>query len=433
MAGWVRTRRDSKAGVSFVELSDGSCPKTLQLVVPRELPNYETEVLRLGVGASLVAKGLLVPSVGKGQAFELQVEELQVLGNSDPDAYPLQKKRHSFEFLRSIPHLRVRTNTFGAMARLRSKLAWEIHRFFQERGFFYVNTPIITPNDCEGAGELFKVSRGGDASGGEFFGRPAYLTVSGQLELEAYALALGKVYTFGPTFRAEDSNTTRHLAEFWMVEPEVAFMDLKGDIELAKEFLTHIFAYVLDKEREELLQFERWVTPGLISQLESTTEKPFTVITYTEAINALKMSKETFQYPVEWGLNLQTEHERYLSEVYIKGPVVVIDYPKVIKPFYMKLNPDEKTVRAMDVLLPRWGEIIGGSEREDDLSVLEFRMDELGMNKSQYWWYLDLRRYGSAPHSGFGLGFERLLLYLTGLGNIRDTIPYPRTPNQMVV
>jgi len=433
VAGWVRTRRDSKAGVSFIELSDGSCPKPLQLVIPKELPNYETEVLRLGVGASLMAKGLLVNSIGRGQALELQVEELKVLGHSDPSAYPLQKKRHSFEFLRSIPHLRVRTNTFGAMARLRSNIAWEIHRFFQEKGFFYVHTPIITPNDCEGAGELFAVKRRGDATKDEFFGRPAYLTVSGQLELEAYALALGRVYSFGPTFRAEDSNTTRHLAEFWMVEPEAAFLDLQGDIELAQEFLTHIFQYVLEKQKEELLQFEKWISPGLISQLESTVDKPFTIITYSEAIDALKISKEPFQYPVEWGLNLQTEHERYLTERYIQGPVVVIDYPKDIKPFYMKMNPDEKTVRAMDVLLPKWGEIIGGSEREDDLSVLELRMDELGMDKSQYWWYLDLRRYGSAPHAGFGLGFERLLLYITGLGNIRDTIPYPRSPNQMVV
>lgn len=432
VAGWVRTRRDSKAGVSFVELVDGSLLGHLQLVIPEALENYRRDLPKIHPGTSIVATGTLVRSVGKGQEYELQVKRFRILGDSDPASYPIQKKRHSLEFLRSLPHLRARTNTFGSVFRMRSRLAFEIHRFFQEKGFFYVNTPIITASDCEGAGELFRVKGPGEREG-EFFGRPAYLTVSGQLELEAYALALTKVYAFGPTFRAENSNTTRHLSEFWMVEPEVAFMDLEGNIDLAKEFIRHLIQFALIELKDELEFFNRWISEGLISQLEETIEKEFEVIPYSEVIGILKASNESFQFPVEWGRDLQTEHERYISERHVKGPVVVIDYPKEIKPFYMKLNPDNKTVRAMDVILPRWGEIIGGSQREDDLSVLMGRMGELGMDVKSYSWYLDLRRYGSVPHSGFGLGFERLLLYLTGLSNIRDVIPYPRTPNNLLV
>lgn len=433
VAGWVRTRRDSKAGISFVELSDGSCLKPLQLIVPQTLSNYREDVPKLHPGASVFVTGVLVPSPAKGQAYELQVEEFQILGLSDPLSYPIQKKRHSFEFLREHPHLRPRTNTFGAVFRVRSRLAYEIHRFFQERGFFYINTPIITANDCEGAGELFRVTGNIGAQEEEFFGRPSYLTVSGQLELEAYALALSKVYTFGPTFRAENSNTTRHLSEFWMVEPEVAFLELEGNIQLAEEFIKGLVSFALEELEEELEFFQRWVAEGLISQLEELTKKEFVVLTYQKAIEILKESKEPFQYPVFWGADLKTEHERYITEKYVRGPVVVVDYPKEIKPFYMKLNPDGRTVRAMDLLLPKWGEIIGGSQREDDYDTLLSRMKELHMDTEAYWWYLDLRRYGSVPHSGFGLGFERMLLYITGLTNIRDVIPYPRSPKNLVV
>ncbi len=432
VAGWVRTRRDSKAGVSFVELSDGSHIRPLQLVIPITLENSGRDLPRLHPGTSLLATGLLIPSIGKGQELELQVEEFGILGPSDPESYPIQKKRHSFEFLRSYPHLRPRTNTFGSVFRMRSRLFFQIHRFFQERGFYYISTPIITQSDCEGAGELFRV-KGQSESGEEFFGRPTYLTVSGQLELEAFALSLGKVYTFGPTFRAENSFTTRHLSEFWMVEPEVAFLDLYGLIGLAEEFMRHLLSTTLIESREELEFFDRWVSAGLIKGLEESINKEFVIMPYEEVIRVLCESKEPFQYPVHWGVDLKTEHERYLTERYVKGPVFVIDYPKEIKPFYMKLNPDGKTVRAMDLLLPRWGEIIGGSQREEELRTLMERMEELKMDMDRYWWYLDLRRYGSAPHSGFGLGFERLLLYLTGLNNIRDVIPYPRTPNTIVV
>ncbi len=438
VGGWVRTRRDSKAGISFVEINDGSSQRNLQLVIPSQLPNYQ-QVLRLYPGASILAYGKIVESPGRKQWVELHVSKLEVLGPSEPESYPLQKKRHSFEFLRTIPHLRPRTNTFGAVARLRSKVSFAIHRFFQLRGFHYIHTPIITGSDCEGAGELFKVTTLDPLSqdtkdfSDDFFSKPAYLTVSGQLEVEAYALALGKVYTFGPTFRAERSYTPRHLAEFWMVEPEAAFMDLEGDIALATDLIRDICRSALEECPEEMDFFDQWIKEGIKKDLESLMESRFEIITYTEAIKVLQDSKEPFEYPVKWGVNLQAEHEKYLSSTYVKGPLIVIDYPKDIKPFYMKLNPDGKTVRAMDMLLPGIGEIIGGSQREDQLDTLVFRMQEKGIDPNDYWWYLDLRRFGTTPHSGFGLGLERMLLFLTGLGNIKDVIPYPRTPGNLII
>jgi len=439
--GWVRSRRDSKAGFSFIDLNDGSCLKSLQIIADNSLPEYETQVLRAYAGCSLRVIGILSESPAKGQEVELRAEKVKIIGPVDPVAYPLQKKRHSFEFLRTIAHLRPRTNTFGAVARVRNAVSYGIHKFFQERGFVYIHTPIITGSDCEGAGELFRVTsldlnelaqKGGQVDYcQDFFGKPANLTVSGQMEAEAYALALGNVYTFGPTFRAENSNTTRHLAEFWMIEPEMAFRDLQDNIQVAKELLNFIFNWVLENCREDLEFFNRFIDQNVLSTLEEVARGDYKVVTYTEAIELLSKSGRDFEFPVTWGSDLQSEHERYLCEEAFGRPIVVIDYPKDIKPFYMKLNDDEKTVRAMDVLVPKVGEIIGGSEREDRYDVLLKRMKETGIDPEDYWWYLDLRRFGSAPHSGFGLGLERLIQFITGLSNIRDVIPFPRTPGNL--
>jgi len=441
VTGWVRTRRDSKGGFSFVEVNDGSCLSGLQIIADRELDNYESEIVRLQTGCAIQAVGVLTESPGKGQKVELKAESIRVLGWADPEVYPLQKKRHSFEFLRAIAHLRPRTNTFGAVARIRNAMAHAIHTFFQERGFIYLHTPIITGSDCEGAGEMFKVTtfelnRAPEKDGQidfsvDFFGAPANLTVSGQLEAEIYALAMGDVYTFGPTFRAENSNTSRHLAEFWMVEPEMAFCDLEGDVALAVEFLKQIFSSVLNNCREDMEFFNRFVDTSVISTLNGLVAKDFEVLSYTEGVDILKRARQKFEFPVEWGADLQSEHERYLCEKVIGGPVVLIDYPKEIKAFYMKVNPDGKTVRAMDVLVPKIGEIIGGSQREDDHDTLFERIREAGLHPDDYWWYLDLRKFGSVPHAGFGLGFERLIQFVTGLSNIRDVIPFPRTPGNL--
>ena len=439
--GWVRTKRDSKGGFSFIEVNDGSCLSGFQIIADKDLHNYDTEVVKLQTGCSIRATGTLAASQGKGQKVELAAEEIQVLGWSDPQVYPLQKKRHSFEFLRTIAHLRPRTNTFGAVARVRNAMSFAIHSFFQERGFLYIHTPIITGSDCEGAGEMFRVTTLdlGDipAKGGvvdfeqDFFGAQANLTVSGQLEAEVYALAMGDVYTFGPTFRAENSNTSRHLAEFWMIEPEMAFCDLEGNVTLAVEFLKQIFSWVLNHCTEDMEFFNRFVDSSVIGTLNDLVAKDFEVLTYTEGVDILKKSTQKFEFPVEWGADLQSEHERYLCEKVIKGPVVLIDYPKEIKAFYMKANPDGRTVRAMDVLVPKIGEIIGGSQREDDHDTLFKTIQEAGLDPDDYWWYLDLRKFGSVPHAGFGLGFERLIQFVTGLSNIRDVIPFPRTPGNL--
>lgn len=440
--GWVRTRRDSKGGFSFLEINDGSCIKNLQVVADRKLSNYENEVLKLNTGASVMTRGTVVDSPGKKQDIELLADEVKVIGCVDPEIYPLQKKRHSFDFLRTIPHLRARTNTFGAVARVRSAISGAIHKFFQERGFIYIHTPIITGNDCEGAGEVFKVTafdlanvprtKDGDPNYSEdFFAQKAYLTVSGQLEAEAYALALGDVYTFGPTFRADNSNTPRHLAEFWMVEPEMAFSELDRAIKVAEEFLRYLFSFALRECREDIEFFNRLIDSNLIKTLEKGIEKEFAKITYTEAIDMLSKSTKAFRYPVEWGLDLKTEHERYICEDVFGGPTIITDYPKRIKPFYMKLNRDNETVSAMDILVPRIGEIIGGSQREDDYHILMQRMKEQGIDPESYWWYLELRKFGSTPHAGFGLGFDRFVQFITGLSNIRDVIPFPRTPGSL--
>jgi asparaginyl-tRNA synthetase len=441
VAGWVRTKRDSKGGFSFVEVNDGSCLSSLQVIAGNELPNYESEVMKLQTGCSVRVTGALLASPGKGQKVELKAEEIRVLGWADPDTYPLQKKRHSFEFLRTIAHLRPRTNTFGAVARVRNALSHAIHTFFQERGFLYLHTPILTGSDCEGAGEMFRVTSFDLADipkkGGlvdyekDFFGAPANLTVSGQLEAETYALSLGDVYTFGPTFRAENSNTSRHLAEFWMVEPEMAFCDLDGDIELATAFLKFLFRHVLTNCREDMEFFNKFIDSSAIGTLERLVEQDFERVTYTEAIELLLKSGEKFEFPVKWGIDIQSEHERHLCEKVFQKPVVLTDFPKEIKAFYMKLNDDGKTVRAMDVLVPRIGEIIGGSQREEDYDTLTRRIEESHLNRDAYWWYLDLRRYGSTPHAGFGLGLERLIQFVTGMGNIRDVIPFPRTPGNL--
>jgi len=439
--GWVRTRRDSKAGFSFIEINDGSCLNNLQVIAEKDLPEYETEVLKAHTGCSLRVVGVLAESPGKGQNVELRAQEVKIIGPVDPLVYPLQKKRHSFEFLRTIAHLRPRTNTFGAVARIRNSISYAIHSFFQERGFIYIHTPIITGNDCEGAGEMFQVTtldleaipkKDGQVDFSmDFFGQPANLTVSGQLEAEIYALALGDVYTFGPTFRAENSNTSRHLAEFWMVEPEMAFCDLEGNVALAVDLLKYVFQWALDHCQEDLVFFNRFVDNTLVQRLEKVVEDDFQRLTYTEAVNILAEADRPFEFPVEWGMDIQSEHERYLCEEAFQKPVVIVDYPKQIKPFYMKLNEDGKTVRAMDVLVPRIGEIIGGSEREDRYDVLLERMKEMQLDPEDYWWYLELRKFGSAPHSGFGLGFERLIQFITGLSNIRDVIPFPRTPGNV--
>ena len=438
--GWVRTRRDSKAGLSFVQVSDGSCFGSLQVVAPGELENYTAEVQRLTTGCSVVATGELVASQGKGQSVELRADRVQVVGwVDDPDTYPVSPKRHSFEYLREVAHLRPRTNTFGAVTRIRHCLAQAIHRYLSDNGFFWVHTPIVTASDCEGAGELFRVSTldaanpPRDAAGAvdfskDFFGKEAFLTVSGQLNVETHCLALSRVYTFGPTFRAENSNTSRHLAEFWMIEPEIAFADLGADADLAEGLLKAVFRAVLDERSDDMAFFQQQVDPGCIQRLEAFVESSFERIDYTDAVAALQRSGRSFEYPVAWGTDLQSEHERWLTEEHVGRPVVVMNYPKEIKAFYMRLNDDERTVAAMDVLAPGIGEIIGGSQREERLDVLDRRLDELGLPKEDYWWYRDLRRYGTVPHAGFGLGFERTIVYATGLGNVRDVIPFPRTP-----
>jgi len=435
--GWVRTRRDSKAGFSFIELNDGSCLGNLQIVASGDLPNYQSEILSLPVGSSVRVEGRIEASPAKGQETEVQATKVEVLGLADPQSFPLQKKRHSFEFLRTIAHLRPRTNTFGAVARVRNTISRAIHDFFQQEGFLYINTPIITASDCEGAGEMFRVTtmdsngesnkQAADAAR-DFFGRPAYLTVSGQLEAEIYATSLGKVYTFGPTFRAENSNTSRHLAEFWMIEPEMAFYDLDANMDLAESFIKYLVRTVLDECGEDMEFFNKRIEPTLLENLTSLVEQPFERLTYTEAVDVLAKADQKFEYPADWGRDLQSEHERYLTETAIGRPVILYDYPSSIKPFYMRMNDDGRTVRAMDVLVSRVGEIIGGSQREERYEVLLERMKEQGLNPDDYWWYLDLRRYGTVPHSGFGLGLERTVQYVTGMANIRDCIPFPRSP-----
>ena len=434
--GWLKTRRDSK-DFSFLEINDGSCLANLQIIAPSDLKNYTESVLRLHTGCSLLIRGIVNESPAKGQEVELLAEELVVYGWSDPDNYPLQKKRHSFEFLRSIAHLRPRTNSIGAIARIRSSLSFGVHKFFQEQGFIHVHTPIITTSDCEGAGEIFKVTAppktnkddSDDLSpDNEFFGKPASLTVSGQLQAEVYALALGKVYTFGPTFRAENSNTSRHLAEFWMVEPEIAFCDLVENRNLAESFLKYLIQYVLEHNQQDLQLFANFIDKELLKKLAAVLKSSFTHITYTEAISILAKSDKVFDFPLRWGADLQAEHERYLCEEVFANPVFVTDYPKGIKPFYMRLNDDNETVAAMDLLLPGIGEIIGGSQREERYDFLVSRMEELNLNLEDYNWYLDLRSFGTVPHSGFGLGFERFLQFVTSMNNIRDVIPFPRTP-----
>ncbi len=434
--GWVKTRRSSRS-VTFVQVNDGSTLRDLQVVVAEDSPFYSV-ASSLTTGCSVSVVGDVVESQGKGQQFEIQTKELQLHGTAEPETYPLQKKRHTPEFLREIAHLRPRTNTFGAMARVRSAVAFAIHSFYRERGFQYIQTPIITGSDAEGAGSMFRVTTldldnlprldGAVDLSEDFFGRSTYLTVSGQLEAEVFAMALSNVYTFGPTFRAENSNTSRHLAEFWMVEPEVAFCELDGLAELAEDFLKYIFGYVLDNCSEDMEFFNRWYNEETISNLTSIVNSPFERISYTEAVDMLLQSEESFEYPVSWGVDLQSEHERYLTEKRIGRPVIVTDYPREIKSFYMRLNDDNKTVRAMDVLAPGIGEIIGGSQREERDDVLRRRMRESGLNEEDYYWYLDLRRYGTVPHAGFGLGFERTVQFITGVSNIRDVIPFPRTP-----
>jgi asparaginyl-tRNA synthetase len=437
--GWLRTRRDSKGGFSFLEINDGSTIKNIQVLADDKLPNYATEILKLTTGCSVIVKGVLVESPGKGQKVEVQATDVKTLGWVDPDTYPLQKKRHSLEYLRTIAHLRPRTNTFGAVARVRNAMSYAIHTFFHDRGFIYLHSPIITGSNCEGAGDMFNVTtldlqgiKDGKLDFGEdFFGKPANLTVSGQLEAEIYALALGNVYTFGPTFRAENSNTYRHLAEFWMVEPEMAFCDLKESIDLAEELVRSVLAYTLKTCKDDIDFFNRSLDRDLTLRIEHTTTNSFERLTYTEAIEILSKVREGFEFPVEWGKDIQSEHERYLCEVVFKRPVVVTDYPKEIKPFYMKVSEDGRTVKAMDVLLPRVGEIIGGSQREDDYETLFNRIKEMNLDPADYWWYLDLRKYGTVIHSGFGLGLERLVQFATGLSNIRDAIPFPRTPKSL--
>ncbi|MBC7834592.1 MAG: asparagine--tRNA ligase [Phycisphaerales bacterium] len=489
--GWVRTRRDSKAdgGLSFIAVHDGTCFDAIQVVARADLPNYASEVAKLGTGCSIEVDGTLAASQGKGQAVEVVAEvanggAVRVIGwVDDPDTYPISQKRHSFEYLREVAHLRVRTNTFGAVARVRHCLAMAVHRYFHEKGFYWVHTPIITGADCEGAGQMFRVStldflnipHAGAGAGGtgvppvrpmkdhgdklapwptpgaspspsaqcpvprasssidfsqDFFGKETNLTVSGQLNVETYCCALSRVYTFGPTFRAENSNTSRHLAEFWMIEPEMAFCDLMGDSVIAEELLKYVLRAVLTERADDMAFFNERIEPGVIERLQHVIDKPFLRIDYTEAVEILRNSGKKFEYAVEWGKDLQSEHERYLTEEHFKQPVILMNYPKGIKAFYMRLNDDNKTVAAMDVLVPKIGEIIGGSQREERLEVLDRRLDEMGLHKQDYWWYRDLRRYGTVPHAGFGLGFERLILFCTGMQNIRDVIPFPRAPKQ---
>jgi asparaginyl-tRNA synthetase len=435
--GWVRTRRDSK-GFSFMEINDGSCLKNLQVVIDDAMPDYE-ELKDITTGAAVEITGALVESPGKGQKWELKASRVTLIGTAGPD-YPMQKKRHTDEFLRGIAHLRPRTNKYGAIFRIRSESAFAVHEFFRSRGFFYLHTPIITGSDCEGAGELFKVTTlegesaplaGKDPMSLDFFGKQANLTVSGQLEAELFATALGDVYTFGPTFRAENSNTPRHAAEFWMIEPEVAFADIHDNMDLAEDMVKHMVNHLLTHCAEDLELFAKFVDKELMPTLKLVTDSKYARLPYTEAIEILEKSGQEFEYPVSWGMDMQTEHERFLCEEHFKKPVFVYDYPKTIKPFYMRLNDDDKTVAAMDLLVPRVGELVGGSQREERLDVLQARMAECGMEEAPYWWYLDIRRYGSVPHAGFGLGFERFLMMATGVSNIRDVIPFPRTPRHL--
>ena len=435
VAGWVRTRRDA-SGFSFIEVGDGSSLANIQVIADQILANYGDEVKKLSAGCSVLVTGILQESPAKGQTVELLATGVQVLGWADPESYPLQKKHHSFEFLRNITHLRPRTNALGAVARVRSRLSYGVHTFFQERGFIQVHTPIITTSDCEGAGEMFQVTtpsaasavKGSGESSSGFFGRPAGLTVSGQLQAEVYAQAMGDVYTFGPTFRAENSNTSRHLAEFWMVEPEMAFCDLEGNRQVAEEMLKYLVRLILAECAEDLALFDRFIAKGLLARLQQVVDQDFAHITYTQAVEQLLQSGQSFTYPVQWGIDLQSEHERYLTETIYQRPLVVTDYPAAIKPFYMRVSDDGQTVAAMDILVPGIGEIIGGSQREERYDVLLARMHQAGIDPSGYEWYLDLRRYGTVPHSGFGLGFERLVQFITGMANIREVIPFPRTP-----
>jgi asparaginyl-tRNA synthetase len=442
LQGWVRTRRDSKGGFSFVEINDGSSQGNVQVIADGKLANYESEIRRLTTGCSVTIEGEVKESPAKGQATEVHASRIVVHGWADAETYPLQKKGHSFEFLRTIAHLRPRTNTFGAIARLRNQVSRSIHEFFQEQGFLYIHAPIITASDCEGAGEMFrvttfkldKVPRGDRADwcnvdfAQDFFDRPAYLTVSGQLNAEAYACGLGKVYTFGPTFRAENSNTSRHLAEFWMVEPEMAYFELADNMDLAEAFLKRIFRDALANCSEDMQFFKERIDNTVIETLEQIVDSDFERLPYSEAVERLEKSGKPFEFPVAWGKDLQAEHERYLTEEVFRRPVILFDYPATIKPFYMRVNDDGRTVRAMDILVPKVGEIIGGSQREERLDVLEARMKGQGLDPQAYWWYVDLRRFGTVPHSGFGLGLERVLQFISGMGNIRDVIPFPRTP-----
>ena len=440
--GWVRTRRDSKAGISFIGLSDGSGFHPLQVVASADLSNYQSEVLKAGAGCALRVTGTLVASQGQGQSVELKAEQLQVVGwVEDPETYPITPKKHSVEYLREVAHLRPRTNLIGAITRVRHTLAQAIHQFFHEQGFFWIHTPIITASDCEGAGAMFRVSTldavnpPRTASGGvdfaqDFFGKPAFLTVSGQLNVETYCMAMSRVYTFGPTFRAENSHTRRHLSEFWMVEPEIAFADLNDDVTLAEAFLKFIFKRLLDERGDDMAFFADRVDKDCITRVEKLVNDKFERMDYTDAIAHLEKSNKKFEFPVKWGIDMQSEHERYLTEDLVGRPVAVMNFPKDIKAFYMRVNEDHRTVAAMDVLAPGIGEIIGGSQREERLDVLDARLDEMKLPKSEYWWYRDLRRYGTVPHAGFGLGFERAIQYATGVDNIRDVIPFPRAPKQ---
>ncbi len=438
LQGWVRTRRDSKGGFSFLELNDGSSFGNVQIIAEGTLANYESEVKKLGAGCSVTIEGAVQASPAKGQETEVRAERVMVHGLADQETYPLQKKQHSFEFLRTLAHLRPRTNTFGAVTRVRNCVSRSIHHFFQERGFLYIHTPIITASDCEGAGEMFKVTtldlanvtkqQGLVDFSKDFFHRPAYLTVSGQLQGEIFACALGKVYTFGPTFRAENSNTSRHLAEFWMVEPEMAFYELTDNMDLAEAFLKRIFRDVLEQAPEDMRFFQERIDDTVLATLEGVMESEFVRLSYTEAVERLEKCGQKFEFPVAWGRDLQAEHERWLTEQLFERPVILYDYPASIKPFYMRVNDDGRTVRAMDILVPKVGEIIGGSQREERLDVLQQRMAEQGLSADNYWWYADLRRYGTVPHSGFGLGLERAVQFITGMANIRDVIPFPRTP-----
>ncbi len=439
LKGWVRTRRDSKQGFSFINLHDGSCFDAIQVVADESLPGYEKEILHLTTGCAIVAAGELVESKGRGQSVEVQANSIEVLGwVDDPDTYPVSAKRHTFEHLREVAHLRPRTNTIGAVARLRDSLAQAIHRYMSDNGFVWIHTPIITTSDCEGAGELFRISTLDFANiprddqnrpdfSADFFGSEAFLTVSGQLNVECYCLALSKVYTFGPTFRAENSNTSRHLAEFWMIEPEIAFADLNDNADLAESFLKCVIKDILEERADDMAFFAERIDKTVISRLEGLVQSDFARMDYGEAIDILKRANKSFEFPVEWGLDLQTEHERYLTEEHVGRPVVVMNYPQDIKAFYMRRNDDGKTVAAMDVLVPGAGEIVGGSQREERLDMLDEQLEKMGLSE-QLWWYRDLRRYGSVPHAGFGLGLERLLYYVTGMANVRDLIPFPRTP-----